>query len=49
MIYAVIFILFVISRINKALNNLERKQKNLCYDLLILSQRIREDENRLLG
>ena len=49
MIYAIILILFIMSRINNALNNLEHKQKILCYDMLILSQRIREDENRILS
>lgn len=49
MIYAVILILFIMSRINNALSNLEHKQKILCYDMLILSQKIREDENRLLS
>ena len=49
MFYAVILILFIISRINKALSNLEHKQKILCYDMLILSERMREDEIRLLN
>ena len=49
MIYAVILILFVMSRINNALGKLEHKQKILCYDMLILTQKIREDENRLLN
>ncbi len=49
MIYAVILILFVMSRINNALGKLEHKQKILCYDMLILTQKIREDENRLLS
>ena len=49
MIYAIILVLFIMMRINDAINKLDRKQRNLCYDLLILSHRVREDENRLLS
>ena len=47
MILAIILILFIMSMINKALNNLEHQQQVLCYDLQILSQKIRERENKI--
>ena len=47
MIYAVIIILLIMNLINKTLHNLEHQQQVLCYDLKILSQKIRESENRI--
>lgn len=47
MIYVVILILFVMNLINKNLHNLEHQQNILCYDLQILSQKIKEDEKRI--
>ena len=49
MIYAIILILFIMNRINNALNNLEHKQKILCYDLLILSKKLHEEKIKLLN
>ena len=47
MFLAIILVLLVLSLINKALNNLEHQQQILCYDLQILSQKIKEKENRI--
>ena len=47
MFLAIILVLLVLSLINRELNNLEHQQQVLCYDLQILSQKIRERENRI--
>ncbi len=47
MIYAFILILLLISWVNKALRTVEHQQRILCYDMQILNQKIKEDENRI--
>ena len=47
MFLAIILVLLVLSLINRELNNLEHQQQVLCYDLQILSQKIRERENKI--
>lgn len=47
MFYTTIVILLIMSWINKTMRNLEHQQQILCYDLQILSQKIKEDESRI--
>ena len=44
MLFAVILVLIIMSGINKTLSSLEHRQKILCYDIHILSNKIREEE-----
>lgn len=47
MIYAVILILIIMNWINKTLNTLERQQQVLCYDMQILTRKIKEEESKI--
>ena len=47
MVYAVILILIIMNWINKALNTLERQQQVLCYDMQILTRKIKEEESKI--
>ena len=47
MIYAVILILIIMNWINKTLNTLERQQQVLCYDMQILTKKIKEEESKI--
>lgn len=47
MVYAVILILIIMNWINKTLNTLERQQQVLCYDMQILTRKIKEEESKI--
>jgi len=47
MIYVIFLFLFIVHCINRTLNTLEHQQQALCYDLHILSQKIRNDESKI--
>ena len=49
MIYGIICGCLIISRINSALVNLEKRQDALCYNMYILRKKIREDEISYIG
>jgi len=47
MIYAIILFLLMLNWINNAINTLERQQQVLCYDMQVLNQKIKEEENKI--